>query len=167
MAEVARLRNGRDYKHLGGGQVPVYGSGGVIALVDQAAATKASVLIPRKGSLGNLFYVDGPFWTVDTIFWTEIDEKLINPRYFFHYLRTLDLHALNTAGGVPSLTQAVLNRIPVPLPSIESQADIVSLLNKFDSLVNDLTSGLPAELAARRKQYEYYRDKLLTFEEAA
>lgn len=166
LAEVARLRNGRDYKHLGVGPVPVYGSGGVIASVDQPAFTRPSVLIPRKGSLGNLFYVDGPFWTVDTIFWTEVDEDLMVPRYLFHYLTTLDLPALNTAGGVPSLTQSVLNKIPIPVPSLESQAEVVELLDQFDALVNDLSVGLPAELTARRKQYEYYRDKLLTFEEA-
>ncbi len=125
-----------------------------------------SVLIPRKGSIGNLFYVNGPFWTVDTIFWTEVDLSVIRPRFLFHYLKTQDLTRLNNAGGVPSLTQALLNPISVPVPGLAAQDRIVEVLDKFDALVNDLSIGLPAELAARRKQYEYYRDKLLTFEEA-
>ena len=58
-------------------------------------------------------------------------------------------------------------KIEIPVPPLEEQERIVAILDKFDALVNDLSIGLPAELAARRKQYEYYRDRLLTFEEAA
>ena len=68
---------------------------------------------------------------------------------------------------MPSIRRALLEAIPFPRASLEEQARIVAILDKFDALVNDLSSGLPAELAARRKQYEYYRDRLLTFKEAA
>lgn len=61
---------------------------------------------------------------------------------------------------------ANFKRVIIPVPSLEEQARIVAILDKFDALVNDLSSGLPAEIAARRKQYEYYRDRLLTFKEA-
>lgn len=167
LGEVAKIRNGRDYKHLSSGEVPVYGSGGIMTTVDTPCFTRPSVLIPRKGSIGNLFYVDGPFWTVDTIFWTEIDAAVVNPRFLYHYLKTQDLASMNTAGGIPSLTQSALNPVPIPIPSLAEQERIVGILDKFDALVNDLNVGLPAELAARRKQYEYYRDKLLTFKESA
>ena len=60
-----------------------------------------------------------------------------------------------------------MSRVVIPVPSLEDQQEIVAILDKFDALVNDLSVGLPAELAARRMQYEYYRDRLLTFEEAA
>ncbi|MBQ9417154.1 MAG: restriction endonuclease subunit S, partial [Bacteroidales bacterium] len=70
---------------------------------------------------------------------------------------------LNTAGGVPSLTQAVLNEVKIPIPSLSEQQRIVDILDRFDTLVNDLTQGLPAEIEARRQQYEYYRDRLLAF----
>lgn len=59
----------------------------------------------------------------------------------------------------------MLNAFPVPVPSLARQQQIVSILDRFDTLCNDLTTGLPAEIAARQKQYEYYRDKLLTFPE--
>jgi type I restriction enzyme S subunit len=75
------------------------------------------------------------------------------------------LENMNTAGGVPSLTQTVLNKIEFPVPSLTEQARIVAILDRFDALCTDITSGLPAEIATRRKQYEYYRDKLLTFKE--
>ena len=67
---------------------------------------------------------------------------------------------------VVSISMANFKRVIIPVPSLEEQAHIVAILDKFDALVNDLSSGLPAEIAARRKQYEYYRDRLLTFKEA-
>src|SRR5690606_22286614 len=71
LGEVLRIKSGKDHKPLGDGDIPVYGSGGIMRYADTAAAVGPSVLIPRKGSLGNLFYVEGPFWVVDTIFRTE------------------------------------------------------------------------------------------------
>ncbi|MHA7177942.1 restriction endonuclease subunit S [Arthrobacter sp. Sr24] len=71
------------------------------------------------------------------------------------------------AGTVKNLNAAIVRSVEIPLPTKERQKQVVELLDKFDALVNDLSVGLPAELAARRKQYEYYRDCLLTFEEAA
>ena len=70
LEEVATIIGGRDYKHLGDGDVPVYGSGGIMTYVDTSAYDGPSILLPRKGSISNVFYVDGPFWNVDTIFYT-------------------------------------------------------------------------------------------------
>lgn len=70
-------------------------------------------------------------------------------------------------GAVPIINAGTIRQYRVPIPPLEEQARIVAILDKFDALVNDLSVGLPAELAARRKQYEYYRDRLLTFKEAA
>lgn len=69
-------------------------------------------------------------------------------------------------GARSDLNSAIIKKYPIPVPPLEEQARIVAILDKFDALVNDLSSGLPAEIAARRKQYEYYRDRLLTFKEA-
>ena len=131
--------------------------------VDTFAYDKPSVLIPRKGSVDKLYYVDVPFWNVDTIFYTDIFAQLIIPKYLFYYLQREHLEQYNTAGGVPSLTQTVLNGVKILLPSLQEQERIVSILDRFDTLCADITSGLPAEIEARQKQYEYYRDKLLTF----
>lgn len=161
LKDVARIRNGRDYKSFGPGDVPVYGSGGVMTHIDTFAYDKPSVLIPRKGSLGNLFYVDNPFWTVDTIFYTEINAEKIQPKFLFYFLTTLDLAGMNQAGGVPSQTQSVLNELRIPVPPIEIQREIVAILDKME----ELKAELQAELHARSRQYEYYRDKLMTFPE--
>ncbi|WP_339004183.1 restriction endonuclease subunit S [Fusobacterium polymorphum] len=163
LGEILRIKNGSDYKKFNIGNVPVYGSGGIINYIDTYIYDKESVLIPRKGSIGNLFYVDKPFWTVDTIFYTVIDKEVVIPKYVYYYLSKVNLEKLNTAGGVPSLTQTVLNKILISLPSLEEQQRIVDILDRFDKLCNDISEGLPAEIEARQKQYEYFREKLLTF----
>lgn len=159
----AKIKNGKTYKDFGAGNIPVYGSGGIMTYVDRSSYDKPTVLIPRKGSLGNLFYLEEPFWNVDTIFYTEIDEEQVIPKFLYYFLKTAHLEDLNTAGGVPSLTQKVLNKVLIPVPSLEEQQRIVDILDRFDALTSSLSEGLPAELTARRSQYEYYRDQLLTF----
>lgn len=161
LSEILTIKNGKDYKSHSKGNVPVYGSGGIISYIDTAVYDKPSVLIPRKGSLDKLYFVDTPFWNVDTIFYTEINTELVEPRYLYHYLKQAHLEKLNKAGGVPSLTQAVLNNLTIPLPPLPIQQEIVRILDTFTNLTAELT----AELTARRKQYEYYRDELLTFGE--
>ncbi|WP_282857164.1 restriction endonuclease subunit S [Pseudoclavibacter helvolus] len=159
LGSVVRIRNGSDYKALGAGDVPVYGSGGVMTFVDTPVHDGPSVLIPRKGSLGNLFYVDEPFWTVDTIFYTEMDASRLIPKFFYYVMFTQRLAEKNQAGGVPSMTQSCLKRLRIPVPPLEVQREIVRVLNKF----TQLEAELEAELEARRTQYEHYRTELLTF----
>lgn len=165
LGEVAIIKNGKTYKGFGEGNIPVYGSGGIMIYIDTFAYDKPTVLIPRKGSIDKLYYVDEPFWNVDTIFYTVIDEKAIKVKFLFYYLESQRLERLNTAGGVPSLTQAVLKLVKIPIPSLSEQERIVSILDKFDAHINDISIGLPAEIEARQKQYEYYREKLLSFKE--
>ena len=105
--EILAIKNGKDYKGFGKGNVPVYGSGGIMTYIDTFVYNKPSVLIPRKGSIDKLYYVDTPFWNVDTIFYTEIDAEKAIPRYVYHCLLREHLEQYNTAGGVPSLTQKV------------------------------------------------------------
>lgn len=69
--------------------------------------------------------------------------------------------------GIPQLTSPMIQKISIPIPPVSEQNRIVSILDRFDALCNDITQGLPAEIEARRKQYEYYRDKLLTFQPLA
>jgi type I restriction enzyme S subunit len=164
LEQVAKIKHGKDWKGLGAGDIPVYGSGGIMKYVNTYSYNKPSVLIPRKGSITNIFYVETPFWNVDTIFYTEIDEAKTIPKFLYYFIKTIDLMALDTGSGRPSLTQAILNKIQIPIPcpenpkkSLEIQAEIVRILDTFTELT--------AELTARKKQYNYYRDQLLSFEE--
>ncbi|MDU4190542.1 MAG: restriction endonuclease subunit S [Aeromonas sp.] len=168
LGDLAHIKNGKDHKTLAEGEFPVFGSGGIMRYADTYAYNKPSVLIPRKGSLGNLFFVDVPFWNVDTIFYTEIDETQIRPKYLYYFLTTAGLGEMNQAGGVPSQTQSVLNELKIPIPcpdnpkkSLEIQAEIVRILDSFTELTNELNN----ELTARKKQYNHYRDQLLSFED--
>lgn len=96
----------------------------------------------------------------------EIDPSQANFRYVFYWVRNQYENLKSLGQGARSdLNASLIKGFPIALPSLEEQDRIVEVLDKFDALVNDLSIGLPAELAARRKQYEYYRDKLLTFEE--
>ncbi len=84
-------------------------------------------------------------------------------RYLYHYLQTIDVTSL-VHGSIPKLTGTDFKNIQIPLPPLAEQERIVAILDRFDRLTHDLTRGLPAEIDARKKQYAYYRDKLLTFE---
>lgn len=160
LGEVTKIKHGKDWKKLKAGKIPVYGSGGIMGHVDTFSYNKPTVLIPRKGSITNIFYVDTPFWNVDTIYYTEMDDAAILPKYLYYFICTIDLMTLDTGSGRPSLTQAILNKILIPIPcpddpekSLRIQREIVRILDAF------------TELTSRKKQYNYYRDQLLTFEE--
>ena len=162
---IVKIKNGKDWKKLGKGNIPVYGSGGNMDIyVDKYSYDKPSVLIPRKGSIENVFYLEEPFWNVDTIFYTEIDESKIIPRYLYYFISNYDMKSLSTDSTRPSLTQEALNRIVVQLPPLSLQNKIVEILDKFQAMLSKTKGLLPKEIEERQKQYEYYREKLLTFD---
>ena len=162
LSDLVRIRNGCDYKTLSPGNVPVYGSGGVMTHVSEALGEGPTVLIPRKGSLDNIFFVEGEFWTVDTIFYTEIASDL-DPKFFYYKMKTMHLSQMNEAAGVPSMNQRKLGRIQIPVPPLEVQREIVRILDQFTML----EAELEAELEARWAQYEHYRNHLLSYESLA
>lgn len=160
LGDVLKIKNGKDYKQFKEGNIPVYGSGGIMTYIDTFVLDKPSVLIPRKGSIDKLYYVENPFWTVDTIFYTEIYTDIVIPKFVFYYLQKEHLEQYNTAGGVPSLTQGVLNKISFPIPPLQVQEEIVRILDTF----TELTAELTAELTMRKQQYEYYIKNLFIFD---
>lgn len=81
LSELLEIKNGKDHKALSDGPYPVYGSGGIMRYADSYLYDKPSILLPRKGSLDNIQYADSPFWTVDTIYYTEVNEELACPYY--------------------------------------------------------------------------------------
>lgn len=128
LAQLAEIKYGKDHKKLGKGSVPVYGTGGIMRYANNFIYEGESVLIPRKGSLNNLFYVNGKFWTVDTIFWTKINSKIVLPRYLYYYLSKIDLTSYNVGSAVPSLTISLLNELVLDIPPISVQKDVVKKL---------------------------------------
>ena len=166
LEKIIKIKNGKDWKSLEKGNIPVYGSGGKMGVfVDKYSYNKPTVLIPRKGSIENIFYLEKPFWNVDTIFYTEINEEKILPKYFYYFMQNYNIKSLSTDSTRPSITQSTLNKLKILLPPIEIQNKIVKILDRFQELLSDTKGLLPLEIEQRRKQYEYYREKLLTFDE--
>ena len=147
LGDVLAVRYGKDHKPLGNGQYPVYGSGGIMRYADRYLYDKESILIPRKGSLNNIFYQEGPFWTVDTMFWTEIDKAKVDPKFLFYQLTLVDLENLNVGSAVPSLTVPVINDIDITLPPLDEQKRIAGVLSSLDDKI-DLLNRENATLEA-------------------
>ncbi len=111
-------------------------------------------------------YIEGKYALHQRAYRIHINTPEVLPRYYFHYMRSAFLSYIYKTmfqGSVASIRRPMLNAFPVPIPNMETQQHIVQVLDNFEAICSDLTSGLPAEIAARQKQYEYYRDKLLQF----
>ncbi|MCX6256608.1 MAG: restriction endonuclease subunit S [Bacteroidia bacterium] len=134
LSDLAEIKYGKDHKHLADGDIPVYGSGGIMRYAEKGLYDDESILIPRKGTLSNLFYVNEPFWSVDTMFYTKI-KKEANGKYLFYLLKTLDLASMNVGSAVPSLTTEVLNKVEINLPDISTQCSIASILSSLDDKI--------------------------------
>ena len=136
LKDLLNIKNGKDHKSLGNGPIPVYGSGGIMRYADSYLYDKASILLPRKGSLDNIQYCDVPFWTVDTIYYTEVNENLCDAYYLYCYLKLLDLSQLDSGTGVPSMTFDSYYQIEVKLPPLEAQKQTASMLKAMDSKIH-------------------------------
>ena len=138
LSQLITIKNGKDYKHLEEGDVPVFGSGGYMCSVSSYLYDKVSILLPRKGTLSNIQYFNnGKFWTVDTCFYSIINESLCNPYYLYRHLRSLDLSGYDTGASIPSMTQKTYNGIKVMLPSLPAQHRIASILSAYDNLIEN------------------------------
>ena len=103
---------------------------------DDELYSEKSILIPRKGSLNNIYFTDKPFWTVDTLFWTKIDKGCAFAKFLFYQLTLIDFTILNVGSAVPSLTVLVLNEIEVLLPPLPEQKAIAEVLSSLDDKID-------------------------------
>lgn len=156
LKDLVKIKNGRDHKSLADGTYPVYGSGGLMRMVDSYLYDKESILLPRKGSLNNIQYSGQPFWTVDTLYYTEINQKKTDAYYLYYYLKLLDLNSLSSGTGVPSMTFGAYYGIKVKLPSLVTQKKVSSLLYAIDKKI-ELNNRINTELEAMAKTlYDYW-----------
>ena len=143
-----------------GGQEPAY-------YIDKYNHDGEIVVIARSGaSAGFVSYWNQKIFITDGFGYEEKSE-LITTKYLYYVLKNMEseLNAMKRGAGVPHVSGEALNNIELPIPSLREQKRITDILEHFDRLCNDLSAGLPAEIEARQKQYEYYRDKLLSFKE--
>ncbi len=140
LSDLLTIKNGKDYKHLEEGNIPVFGSGGYMLSKSSFLYDKPSILLPRKGTLSNIqYYNKGKFWTVDTCFYSIINDELCDGYYLYRYLRNLDLSRYDTGASIPSMTQKTYNKIKVFLPSLPTQQKIASILSAYDRLIENNT----------------------------
>ena len=156
LSDLVKIKNGKDHKMLSNGKYPVLGSGGIMRYVDKFLYDKPSVLLPRKGTLDNIQYCDMPFWTVDTLYYTEVNTNLANPYYLYRYLSLLDLSNLDSGTGVPSMTFDNYYGLKIFLPNIEKQTKIAQILQTLDKKII-INRQINQNLEAMAKQlYDYW-----------
>jgi type I restriction enzyme S subunit len=156
LKELLSIKNGKDHKELNAGNIPIFGSGGIMRFGDRAIYNDESILLPRKGTLSNIQYVNKPFWTVDTIYYSIINKNLASPFYLFNYIKSLDLSKLNSGTGVPSMTFDSYYNLDILLPELETQHKIASVLSSLDSKI-ELNNRINTELEAMAKTlYDYW-----------
>lgn len=156
LGNLITIKYGKDHKKLKDGPFPVYGSGGIMRFVDTAIYNKPSLLLPRKGSLNNIMFTDKPFWTVDTMFWSIIDESKIEPKFLYYAMCKKNLVALNVGTSVPSLTVPVLEDVSIPYPPIPIQRKIAGILSALDSKIennNKINANLETQAEALFKSW--------------
>lgn len=145
LKDLIKINNGKDYRHLAEGDIPVYGSGGIMCYVDEYLHDGECILLPRKGTLDNIMYVTGRFWTVDTMYWATVNNELADTRYLYLYLTQLDLSNLDTGSTLPSMTNDTYNMVPVKLPDIDTQhliADKIFAIREKIANNTDICSDL-------------------------
>lgn len=127
LSDLITVKYGKDHKKLANGAYPVFGSGGIMRYVERPLYTGESVLIPRKGTLNNVMYVNEPFWSVDTMFFTEM--KIPNvAKFVFHFVKAKDLASMNAGSAVPSMTTDILNAMELAIPSAERLAEFETVV---------------------------------------
>ena len=128
------IGSGRDYKHLSGGNIPVYGSGGYMLSVDDFLYDGESVCIGRKGTINNPMFLTGKFWTVDTLFYTHSFRDCL-PKFIYAIFQNIDWLKHNEAGGVPSLSKTIIEKIQTAIPGTAEQQKIADCLSSLDELI--------------------------------
>ena len=150
------------------GEYPYYGASGIVDYVDDYIFDGDYLLVSEDGanllarSTPIAFSISGKNWVNNHAHILKFKESATR-KFVEYYLNSINLEKYISGGAQPKLNQQNLNKIPIPLPALDVQQRIVNVLDNFDSICTDLKIGLPAEIEARKKQYEYYRDLLLTF----
>lgn len=152
LSDLVAVKYGKDHKKLKDGIYPVYGSGGIMRYVERPLYTGESVLIPRKGTLNNVMYVNGAFWSVDTMFYTEMLRPNV-AKFVYHFVKSKDLASLNAGSAVPSMTTNILNAMQLRIPDDET-------FQQFENVVSPMYTAMQ-ENDKQSTRLASLRDKLL------
>lgn len=137
IGNLLSIQSGRDYKHLKEGNIPVYGTGGLMLYVNDFLHDGKSVCIGRKGTIDKPMFLNGKFWTVDTLFYSNNFKNTI-PEYVYLCFLKINWKNHNEAGGVPSLSKKIINNILLSYPTLEEQTKIADFLGSVDKQLDIL-----------------------------
>ena len=135
--ELVKIKYGKNQKKVlsDSGTIPIYGTGGLMGYATESLYDKPSVLIGRKGTIEKIRYVDSPFWTVDTLFYTKVNDKIVIPQFLYYVMLQIDLLQYNEGTTIPSLRTETLNRIELKIPDLDTQREILRYLATLDSKI--------------------------------
>lgn len=158
LSDLATIKYGKNQKKVlsESGNIPIYGTGGLMGYATTALYDKPSVLIGRKGTIGKVKYVEHPFWTVDTLFYTIVNTDIVLPKYLYYVMSLIDLNNYNEGTTIPSLRTETLNRLEFDIPSLVEQETILSCLNPIDekiALNNAINNNLEQQTQAIFKSW--------------
>lgn len=139
--DVLTIQYGKDHKNLDEGNIPVYGTGGIMRYVNKYLHDGESILIGRKGTIDQPKYVNERFWTVDTLFFTKIKENAY-PKFIYQHALQVNWLLRNEATGVPSLNTTSINNVEINLPSFAEQTKIAEFLSAVDDKISQLSRQL-------------------------
>jgi len=147
LKELVNIKYGKNQKEVENpnGKYPIYGTGGLMSYADKYLYDKPSVLIGRKGSISKIRYSEIPFWTVDTLFYTEVNEELVLPKYLYYKMLNMDMSVYNEGTTIPSLRTDTLYKIELEIPNKEIQKRVVKILNSIDNRIknnNEINNNL-------------------------
>lgn len=172
LAELAEIGTGSHNTNegLSAGEYPFFVRSQEVRRLESYDFDETAIITSGDGvGVGKVFhYVEGKYALHQRAYRIHVTDPSLMPKFYFHYMRsTFGKYMERSAvrSSVTSVRRPMLERYPVPVPDLLEQKRIVDTLDTLDSLVNDLSASLPAEIAARRQQYTYYRDRLLTFKE--
>ncbi|NLR32495.1 type I restriction endonuclease subunit S [Lactobacillus sp. ZJLC3-7] len=130
------VNSGRDYKSLGSGSVPVYGTGGYLRSVDKSLSNVDAVGVGRKGTIDNPQFLRAPFWTVDTLFFLTVrDSEKFDLKFLFYLSACINWKKYDESTGVPSLSKRTIEKIKVFVPDVDEQIRIGQELQQLDNLI--------------------------------
>ena len=170
LSEIAEIGTGSSNTNegLSAGMFPFFVRSQEVRWKNSYEYDETAIITSGDGvGVGKIFhYIEGKYALHQRAYRIHIIDGRILPRFLFYYMKTTFYRYITqnaVQSSVASIRRPMLDKYPIPVPPLDVQQKIVSILDRFDALCNDLTNGLPAEIAARKKQYEHYRDKLLTF----
>ncbi|MCR5323684.1 MAG: restriction endonuclease subunit S [Lachnospiraceae bacterium] len=134
LGQLVSIKYGKNQKNVQSekGVFPIYGTGGLMGYATNFLYDKPSVLIGRKGTIDKVRYIDHPFWTVDTLFYTIVNDDIVIPKYLYYLLSLIDFSSYNEGTTIPSLRTETLNRLEFNIPDVEYQKKVLEILEPID-----------------------------------